>query len=236
MTPTIAQVQTWFDQFNSQVFSGELPRVKITLTNNRNQLGQFYWRNGGREIGIKVSLFWDRNEEHYRNTVLHEMCHLYCFYKGWIHEGHGYRWKRIAEYATRLTGLEIKRCEDITGWEVAEGNEAKMAAVKAKRNAPALIVDLEYDTHHFLIKLSKNCLLNACNGGLGINTNAKSYRVFVSDNPRFIKYQPSRSIHKGYRYENWEYDKSIKPLLEKAIEVDSIHDLRLGKYDFLGIV
>lgn len=115
MKPTIEQMTVWFDELNNTVFCGELPRVKITLNNTRRQLGQFYW-GGGRGIGIKISLFWDRTGDQYRNCLLHEMCHLYCYNRGWLHEGHGIRWKRIADYASRQTGLQIQRCEDIAGW------------------------------------------------------------------------------------------------------------------------
>lgn len=115
MKPTIAQMAAWFDEFNNSVFNGELPQVKITFNNTRRQLGQFYW-GAGRGLGIKISLFWDRTEDQYRNSLLHEMCHLYCFNRGWFREGHGIRWKRITDYASRQTGLHIKRCEDITGW------------------------------------------------------------------------------------------------------------------------
>ena len=234
MTPTLTQAQTWFDQFNSQVFNGELPRVRIVFNNTRRQLGQFFW-GGGRGIGIKISLFYDRTEDQYRNTLLHEMCHLYCYNKGWVREGHGPRWKSIARYATNVTGLNIQRCEDITGWEVAKGNEAKMEAVKAKKNAPALLVDLEYNTYHFVVKLSKSALIKSSNWNWGLDTRAKHYRIFISDNPRFIKFQSSRSIRRGYRYDLLDYEKNIKPLLDKAVEVDSIHDLWRGEYDCLGI-
>ena len=234
MIPTIADINIWFDEFNTQVFNGELFPVRIVFNNTRRQLGQFYWGNG-RGVGIKISLFYDRTEDQYRNTLLHEMCHLYCYYMGWYREGHGPRWKSIARHATQVTGLKIQRCEDITGWEVAPGNEAKMAAVQAKKNAPALLVDLEYDTHHFVVKLSKNTLTNATDEHWNLNVRAKSYRIFVSDHPRFIKFQTSRSLHRGYRYENWEYERSVKPLLDKAIEIPAIHDLRRAEYDCLGI-
>jgi predicted SprT family Zn-dependent metalloprotease len=115
MKPTIEQMTAWFDEFNNSVFCGELPRVKITFNNTRRQLGQFHW-GAGRGLGIKISLFWDRTGDQYRNCLLHEMCHLYCYNRGWLHEGHGIRWKRIADYASRQTGLQIQRCEDIAGW------------------------------------------------------------------------------------------------------------------------
>lgn len=229
-------MQTWFDEFNEEVFRNELPTVKITFTNTRRQLGQFYW-GPARGIGIKISLFWDRNEEQYRNTLLHEMCHLYCYHKGFIHEGHGSRWKQIAAYATRVTGLKIQRCEDITGWEVSAGNEAKEAARKEKKDAPGVIVDLEYDTYHFLVKISPKTLRKVENTTWDnkIRTNAKSYRVVLSDAPLFKRYQTSRSIHRGYRYDTWKYEKDIKPLIDKSIEVDELHKLFRGDYDFLGI-
>lgn len=120
MRPTILQMDQWFDDFNKRVFRDELPKVRVTFNNTRRQLGQFYW-GGGRGIGIKISLYYDRSEEQYRNTLLHEMCHLYCYNRGWIHEHHGERWKKVAAYATKVTGLLIQRCEDISGWKVYEG-------------------------------------------------------------------------------------------------------------------
>ena len=68
--PTIEQVKTWFNEFNEQVFDNELPTVKITFNNTRRQLGQFYWGNTV-GVGIKISLFWDRTEDQYRNCLLH---------------------------------------------------------------------------------------------------------------------------------------------------------------------
>ncbi len=113
MIPTLKDIQTWFDEFNASVFKNDLPKVKMTITNTRHQLGQFYWGNG-RGIGIKISAYYDAPVDDLRNTVLHEMCHLYCYWRGWIHEGHRERWLQIAEYATRKTGLAITRTNDIS--------------------------------------------------------------------------------------------------------------------------
>lgn len=120
MTPTLTQVTEWFAEFNRSVFNDELPSVRIRFNNTRRQLGQFYWGNG-RGIGIKISLYWDRTEEQFRRCLLHEMCHLYCYNRGWIREHHGKNWRAVAAYASRVTGLEISRCEDITGWTAASG-------------------------------------------------------------------------------------------------------------------
>lgn len=121
MKPTLYQMSQWFDEFNKQVFEDSLPTVQISFNKTRRQLGQFYW-GCGRGIGIKISLYYDRTEEQYRRCLLHEMCHLFCFNRGWLHEHHGMRWKRIAAYATRVTGLPIQRCEDTSGWIVSMDN------------------------------------------------------------------------------------------------------------------
>ena len=237
MTPTLTQMKIWFDEFNHDVFNGTLPKVKITLNNTRRQLGQFYW-GGGRGIGIKISLFWDRTEEQYRNTLLHEMCHLYCYNRGWIREHHGSRWQNIADYAYRKTGLLIQRCEDTTGWVPAgAANKEKLNAVEAKRLAPSIILDLDYGDHHFLVKTTRKVLQSndSTNWNCEIKTSAKSYRVVLSDAPLFTHYQTSRSIHRGYRYNTKEYELTVKPLLDKGIDVDNLRKLFQGHYNCLGI-
>jgi predicted SprT family Zn-dependent metalloprotease len=234
MIPTLKDIQTWFDEFNESVFRNGLPKVKMTITNTRHQLGQFYWGNG-RGIGIKISAYYDAPVDDLRNTVLHEMCHLYCYHNGWIHEGHKGRWLQVAEYATRKTGLEITRTHDISEYKVAPSNATHYASVQAKKNAQAILVDLEYWDHHFIIKTTSKVLNDSTTWDYKIRTAAKSYRVVISDDSLFKKYQTSRSIHRGYRYDNSVYEKRIKPLLDKGIKVENLGDLFRGQYDCLGV-
>ncbi len=237
MTPTLTQMETWFDEFNKQVFSDTLPKVKISFNNTRRQLGLFYWGRG-RGIGIKISLFWDRTEEQYRNCLLHEMCHLYCYDRGWVGEHHGARWQNIAAYAYNKTGLYIQRCEDITGWEAAgEANKEKLKAVADKKNAPAILLDLCYPSRHFIVKTTRKVLQSnkSIDSNCVLKTAAGSYKVFVSDAPLFASWQTSRSVHRGYSYDNWRYERDIKPLLDNAIEIDSLRKLFQGDCNCLGI-
>ena len=184
MKPTLTQMNKWFDEFNSAVFSNKLPKVKITFNNTRRQLGQFYWRPT-RGIGIKISLFYDRKEEGFRNTLLHEMCHLYCYKQGWVHEGHGENWKRIADKAYRITGLYIQRTQtDEVFVPRGAENKAKMKAVKEKVSG-----------------------------------------VYICDSPRALRWQNSRSLNRGYKFRNWEYDKDIAPMLKKAVKIDNLRKL-----------
>jgi hypothetical protein len=165
------------------------------------------------------------------------MCHLYCYHKGWLHEGHGSRWKAIANKAYRITGLYIQRCENARDWKPAKGNEEKFKAVKAKKNAPAIIVDIDYGTYHFIVKTTKKVIWDASDGK-EINTFSKGKvaGIYICSEPRAIGWQNSRSLHRGYKFGFLEYANAIKPMLEKGVKVDNLRDLCWrGEYDNLGI-
>lgn len=236
MKPTLTQMQKWFDEFNKSVFEGKLPKVPIKFNNTYRQLGQFYWGRG-RGIGIKISLYYDRTEEQYRNCLLHEMCHLYCHKQGWVREGHGPKWKAVAAKAYKITGLYIQRCENAKGWKVSKENEQKAKAVKAKRNAPALIVDIDYGSYHFLVKTTKKVVWDASDGNqIKGFYSGKVAGIYICDNPRMIGWQNSRSLHRGYKFPNYQYAKDIKPMLDKAIKVENLRKVCFwGEYDSLGI-
>ena len=233
MKPTLTQMSKWFDEFNTLVFSGNLPKVKITFTNTRNQLGQFYW-GPTRGIGIKVSLFYDRTEENFRNTLLHEMCHLYCYKQGWVHEGHGDKWKAIADKAYRITGLYIQRTQKGEVFVPRAENKARMAAVKARRNAPAILVDIDYGSYHFIVKTTKKVIWDASDGNVIKGRNVSG--VYICDDKRAVSWQNSRSLNRGYKFPNYQYEKEIAPILRKAVKIDNLRKLCWrGEYDKMGI-
>ena len=233
MKPTLAKMQTWFDEFNKVVFENKLPKVPIKFNNTYRQLGQFYWGNG-RGMGIKISLYYDRTEEQYRNCLLHEMCHLYCYKQGWIREGHGPRWKAIAAKAYRLTGLKIQRCENARDWKVADNNKAHAIARKEKKNAPAIVVDIDYGTYHFIVKTTKKVLWDASDGNVIKGKNVSG--VYICSDKRALAWQNSRSLYRGYKFGFLEYTNDIKPMLDKSIKITDLRKLCWrGGYDSLGI-
>lgn len=235
MKPTLAQVTSWFNDYNNIVFDGKLPRVPISFCNTRRQLGQFYW-GYNRGIGIKISLYYDRPEEDYRNTLVHEMCHLYCYERGWQNEQHGPRWKAVAKRASWITGMNIQRVhEGACDWEVAKENRTKAKALKEKRNAPSLMVDLEYESYHFLVKVTKKTLSSCTKSDGTLDTRAKSYKVFISNDKLFKTFQTSRSIRRGYEYKNYEYQHTIAPKLANVTEITDLKKLFRGDYDRYGL-
>ena len=233
MKPTLTQMNKWFDEFNAVVFANKLPKVKITFNNTRRQLGQFYWGRT-RGIGIKISLFYDREEKGFRNTLLHEMCHLYCYKQGWLHEGHGNHWKAIANKAYKITGLYIQRTQTDEVFVPRVENKAKMEAITAKKNAPAILVDIDYGTYHFIVKTTKKVIWDSSDGA---NIRGKNVSgVYICDNPRIVKWQNSRSLHRGYKFLNYQYNNEISPILEKSVKIDNLRKLCCwGEYDKMGI-
>ena len=235
MKPTLTKMQTWFDEFNKVVFENKLPKVPIKFNNTYRQLGQFYW-GPSRGMGIKISLYYDRTEEQYRNCLLHEMCHLYCYKQGWTNEHHGPRWQTVAAKAYRLTGLYIQRCENTKGWKVAKGNENKQANRVTKKTAPALLVDIEYPTYHFIVKTTKNVIWDACDGSkIKGFYEGKVKGIYICDNKRVLTWQNSRSLHRGYKFRKYEYEHEILPILKNGIVVDNLRNLYFGDYDKFGI-
>lgn len=215
MTPTITLMNKWFDEFNALVFDNKLPKVPIKFNNTYRQLGQFYWRNGGVTLGIKISLFYDRTETQYRNCLLHEMCHLYCFkVLGLRNEHHGANWRRIAAYATKKTGLHIQRCENASEFQVAERNKVKVDAVRAKKTAPAIIVEMRNGTQYFLLKttdsvIDKHISEYPRNGWHITN-------IYISNNPMFNTWPIRRTLHWGYKYDEKTYNEKFKAIFETA--------------------
>ena len=110
-----------------------------------------------------------------------------------------------------------------------------MAAVQRKKDAPALLLDLDYGDHHFLVKTTKKALQSndSTTWDNKVKTSAKSYRILISDDPMFKRFQTSRSIHRGYKYFLGDYIRNIEPILDRATEVKELGKLFWGGYDDL---
>lgn len=91
----------WFKWANEEVFNNEIKREpKYVITTNKSRFGQFRpssWT-------IEISTAYIRSENAYKNTFLHELCHLYVRQKyGAFVQPHGYEWKKVAERVTTIT-------------------------------------------------------------------------------------------------------------------------------------
>ena len=109
-----------------------------------------------------------------------------------------------------------------------------MKAVKEKRNAPAILVDIDYGTYHFIVKTTKKVIWDASDGNIIKGKNVSG--VYICDNPRAVRWQNSRSLHRGYKFPNYQYNNEIAPMLKKSVKIDDLRKLCWwGEYDKMGI-
>ena len=119
MIITIEEIKNVFNEYNAKAFDNELPMPRFELMSTKSLLGQLK-RN--RVLGemcytIRISTYYDRAFEGFRNTIVHEMLHYYIRFKG-IKDtsSHGRIWKtRAAELNRNFPELQIQRCSDVQG-------------------------------------------------------------------------------------------------------------------------
>ena len=93
---------------------------------------------------------------------------------------------------------------------------------------------INYGTYHFIVKTTKKVVWDASDGNVIKGKNVSG--VYICDDKRALGWQNSRSLHRGYKFHNWEYEREIAPMLKKAIKVSDLRKLCWwGEYDNLGV-
>lgn len=85
MVVTLSWVETYFDKFNKEYFSGILPRpiFKVSVcTTTLFTYGEFQEAIPGSEekCVIRISDVYEGPEEFFSNTLIHEMIHYYLYF------------------------------------------------------------------------------------------------------------------------------------------------------------
>lgn len=99
MILTIQFIEQTFKRFNVDYFNNELPMPKFQITNTHRMLGQCCaknWRSPHPNFFIKISNHFDRRSHDFKNTILHEMIHLFFQSKGMWKVGHGKEFQQMA--------------------------------------------------------------------------------------------------------------------------------------------
>lgn len=117
MRPSIAQLRQWYDHYNTLIFGGQLSQYPIGHSTSSRRLGETICRQtvdrGGNIIrkveGIRISIRFDVSEEHYINTLVHEMIHCFIFEKGLKDDSsHGAIFTRMMNQINSKYGLQIQ--------------------------------------------------------------------------------------------------------------------------------
>lgn len=85
MKPTLFFIEKKFEEFNRQIFAGELPKPVFELSKAKSFMGLLVFNrrslfNGRREAynyRLRISTHFDRTEAEIEDTIIHEMIHYY---------------------------------------------------------------------------------------------------------------------------------------------------------------
>jgi len=109
----------WFDEINSKVFNGELPKVPILLRPLRTSTG-YASATRNRMTGkvtpdkIVISNYFKRNEDEMKGILAHEMIHLFHFTEGLFlsnKSSHGIHFDAKAKHAEKILGIKIPKTD-----------------------------------------------------------------------------------------------------------------------------
>ena len=127
-------LRTWFRQFNTDYFGGELPMPRIVLSKARTRLGTMACKCTRRllkrvysDFVIRISTYYECTEREFQETLLHEMIHYYIIYKcipglGICFSLRRYAATSAAHYtATRLHAYGATRRAQPNGGRAAHG-------------------------------------------------------------------------------------------------------------------
>lgn len=77
-------LKEWFMPFNEKYFNGELPEPAFAVGKSRTRLGSLTWRvrrklffTSRSSYTLRLSNYYDADENRFKSVLLHEMIHLY---------------------------------------------------------------------------------------------------------------------------------------------------------------
>jgi predicted SprT family Zn-dependent metalloprotease len=132
-TLTLTDLNKWFNEFNAEYFDSKLPKQRLQIKSSKSYLGIIYY---GKNT-IIISNYYKRTEWDFKQTLLHEMIHLYnkVFDNGY--RGHGKPFKEKAAEINRKGNWNIARCADISSDKTIK----QEIAPKANKRAYAIVID-----------------------------------------------------------------------------------------------
>lgn len=121
-------LKAWFTELNDMFFGGELPVPQLKTGNSRTVLGTMSCRTTRHhllwqrtEYTIRISNYYERSEDEFRNVLLHEMIHYYIAVK---------RLKDTSSHGRIFRGIMAQ--VNAKGWHVSVRERGRMTV--AERN------------------------------------------------------------------------------------------------------
>ena len=203
----------WFKVANEKYFNGDIEKEpNYVITTNRSRYGQFRPRTWE----IEISTAFVRSENAYKNTFLHELCHLYARQEYGVYiQSHGYEWKEIANKVTRLTKGKYGIIQRCGGYE-----EGTYLRENTKMNN--FIVFTDYDNHLAIAKYSDNEYVMKLKRLKAIKENTAIY-YFVSDDVRMATIPLRKSRARSITWNYAKFSLSEIRIMAKLVDSEFYH-------------
>ena len=231
VTPAI--LLQWYQNYNKLYFNNELPEATLQnfCLHNYKAFGKFHYpksiRGKSHPWMISETVYYNIDEYNRRHTLLHEMCHLWCFVRGFTKEGHGRRWRAIAAVVSKKSGFDIRRIHP-GSFELSEMGQDKKSSLNARKEKahPIIVLNFPQRDGVFIVKTSPSVL------GKSIKWRDNKYRLDIHLKPEgfflsdaFPKWVIRKSFRWGLVFPVDKYEKEILPRLQEGRQFNEAIDL-----------
>lgn len=188
-------LRTWFRQFNTDYFGGELPMPRIVLSKARTRLGTMACKCTRRllkrvysDFVIRISTYYECTEREFQETLLHEMIHYYIIYKRIPDtSSHGKVFREIMHQLNSKYGWHITITSSMRGRKVADESG------RSRRSAFLVLAVILNDGTCMLSVVSPKSARKLDVMAKGVKEIA-DYRWYMSSDPYFADYPVVRSL------------------------------------------
>lgn len=233
ITPEI--LLRWYNEYNTLYFEGKLPQAGFQnfCIRKYTHLGTCHYpkvvRGKNRPWMISETIYYELDERERRNTLLHEMCHLYCYMNGHPDAHHGRYWKAIARSISMKSGFDITRTRKgkfVVAPEFMEKQQNLAARRIDKMHAAYPIIVFRYKKEWvFIVKTTAGVL------GKNLVWRNNAYRLKTSLQPMafFLSSEfPQWTVRKGFKwgllFTMEKYEDEIAPRLMQG-KFETAHEL-----------
>lgn len=230
VTPVV--LKNWYDEYNKKYFGSELPEATTAnfAVRNYQSYGKTQYprivRGKRRGWIISESNHYEIDEYNRRGIMLHEMCHLWCWSKGYKKEHHGPRWRAIAFEVSQKSGFDIQRLHP-EHFQLSKAGAIKRSRQVVKKQKPQVFLVYPYGNENVVVVKTTSRVLGKGmvwrNNAYRINSAVQPEALFLSGS--FPSWPLRRSVYCGIVKSRKEYMDNIYPVLSEGRRYDTVHEL-----------
>ena len=197
---TTTQLRVWFKEYNKKYFNNTLNIPMFVISNTRRALGDFNPLGG--HPRIRISVFYQREEKSYQQTLIHEMIHLWQWQTKTADRQHGYDFKRKAK--------EINR----DGWNISRTTKLNFEEKSTAPEVTCYIMTWLNTKGIAVSRLSDSSVDYFFNYYYGKLTDCRLYKVKGN---YFQQFKKCCSKITYYTHNQREFDNNVKPYIVEEI-------------------